>query len=71
MGSVGWLAGMPVCEALAYVEQHRAVFDVVHVKYNDEVQKGSFFFFFLVLDFCPFCHSHILPCHSRYSFLIF
>jgi hypothetical protein len=28
--------GMPVCEALAYVEQHRAVFDVVHVKYNDE-----------------------------------
>jgi hypothetical protein len=72
MGSVGWLAGMPVCEALAYVEQHRAVFDVVHVKYNDEVQKGSLFFFsFLVLDFCPFCHSHILSCHSRYSFLIF
>lgn len=31
------LAGMPVCEALAYVEQHRAVFDVVQVKYNDEV----------------------------------
>jgi hypothetical protein len=46
MGSVGWLAGMPVCEALAYVEQHRAVFDVVHVKYNDEVQKGSLFFLF-------------------------
>lgn len=28
--------GMPVCEALAYVEQHRDVFDVVHVKYSDE-----------------------------------
>jgi hypothetical protein len=69
MGSAGWLAGMPVCEALAYVEQHRAVFDVVHVKYNDEVQKGSFFLF--SLDFCPFCHSHILSCHSRYSLLIF
>lgn len=29
--------GMPVCEALAYVEQHKSLFDVVHVKYNDEV----------------------------------
>nr|PNR59519.1 hypothetical protein PHYPA_002310 [Physcomitrium patens] len=28
--------GMPVCEALTYVEQHRALFDVVHVKYDDE-----------------------------------
>ncbi|KAG0570370.1 hypothetical protein KC19_6G157100 [Ceratodon purpureus] len=28
--------GMPVCEALAYVEQHKSLFDVVHVKYNDE-----------------------------------
>jgi len=30
--------GMPVCEALAYVEQHRSFFDVVQVKYNDEVK---------------------------------
>ncbi|KAG0588722.1 hypothetical protein KC19_2G264300 [Ceratodon purpureus] len=30
--------GMPVCEAFAYVEQHRSFFDVVHVKYNDEVR---------------------------------
>ena len=29
--------GMPVCEAFAYVEQHRSFFDVVHVKYNDDV----------------------------------
>lgn len=29
--------GMPVCEALAYVELHKSLFDVVHVKYNDEV----------------------------------
>ncbi|CAM6102563.1 unnamed protein product [Calypogeia fissa] len=28
--------GMPVCEALAHVEQHRSVFDVVQIKYNDE-----------------------------------
>lgn len=38
------LAGMPVCEALAYVEQHRAVFDVVQVKYNDEVSFYCVFF---------------------------
>ncbi|KAJ7533532.1 hypothetical protein O6H91_13G054000 [Diphasiastrum complanatum] len=28
--------GMPVCEALAYVEQHRSIFDIVHIKYHDE-----------------------------------
>ncbi|EFJ28090.1 hypothetical protein SELMODRAFT_231702 [Selaginella moellendorffii] len=28
--------GMPVCEALAYIEQHHSVFDVVHIKFNDE-----------------------------------
>jgi len=32
-----FVLGMPVCEALAYVEQHKSLFDVVHVKYNDEV----------------------------------
>lgn len=41
------LAGMPVCEALAYVEQHRAVFDVVQVKYNDEV---SFYCVFCIFE---------------------
>ena len=38
-------AGMPVCEAFAYVEQHRSFFDVVHVKYNDEVR-----FFVLIFN---------------------
>lgn len=33
-----WGLGMPVCEALAYAEQHRSFFDVVQVKYNDEVK---------------------------------
>eukprot|EP00249_Psilotum_nudum_P003120 c16442_g1_i1 orf=280-1410(+) len=28
--------GMPVCEAVAYVEQHPNTFDLVHVKYHDE-----------------------------------
>ncbi|BBN02781.1 hypothetical protein MPTK1_2g18070 [Marchantia polymorpha subsp. ruderalis] len=28
--------GMPVCEALAFVDQHSSIFDVVHVKYNEE-----------------------------------
>ncbi|KAL3680902.1 hypothetical protein R1sor_023858 [Riccia sorocarpa] len=31
-----FILGMPVCEALAHVEQHRSVFDVVQIKYNDE-----------------------------------
>lgn len=35
-------SGMPVCEALTYVEQHRALFDVVHVKYDDEVRCTVF-----------------------------
>lgn len=58
-------AGMPVCEALAYVEQHRAVFDVVQVKYNDEVSQ----FFRLVQSDCSvlgyfqgshcFCSKHV------------
>jgi hypothetical protein len=30
------VSGMPVCEALAHVEQHRSVFDLVQIKYNDE-----------------------------------
>lgn len=37
---------MPVCEALAYVQQHRSSFDVVQVKYNDEVR-------FVVFDVFP------------------
>lgn len=44
------ISGMPVCEALAHVEQHRSVFDVVQIKYNDEVWP---------LDIHSFIHSLI------------
>ncbi|KAG6541426.1 hypothetical protein Mapa_017204 [Marchantia paleacea] len=35
-GLGSFILGMPVCEALNQVEQHRSVFDVVQIKYNDE-----------------------------------
>lgn len=30
-------AGMPICEAFAQIEQKPNIYDVVHVKYYDEV----------------------------------
>jgi hypothetical protein len=41
---------MPVCEALAYVELHRSFFDVVHVKYNDEVSFITLCRFFRLIQ---------------------
>ena len=43
--------GMPVCEALAYVEQHKSLFDVVHVKYNDEVSMIALVHFLIRRNF--------------------
>lgn len=31
------VAGMPICEAFAQIEQQPKIYDVVHVKYFDEV----------------------------------
>ena len=31
------VAGMPICEAFAQIEQQPNIYDVVHVKYFDEV----------------------------------
>lgn len=32
-----FFAGMPICEAFAQIEQQPNIYDVVHVKYFDEV----------------------------------
>jgi hypothetical protein len=32
-----FLSGMPICEAFAQIEQQPSIYDVVHVKYFDEV----------------------------------
>lgn len=31
------VSGMPICEAFAQIEQQPNIYDVVHVKYYDEV----------------------------------
>lgn len=36
--------GMPICEAFAQIEQQPNIYDVVHVKYFDEVELAFFFF---------------------------
>ena len=32
-----FVSGMPICEAFAQIEQQPKIYDVVHVKYFDEV----------------------------------
>lgn len=32
------VSGMPICEAFAKIEQQPNIYDVVHVKYYDEVR---------------------------------
>lgn len=32
-----FVSGMPICEAFAQIEQQPNIYDVVHVKYYDEV----------------------------------
>lgn len=35
---IGFVSGMPICEAFAQIENQPNIYDVVHVKYFDEVQ---------------------------------
>lgn len=35
------VTGMPICEAFAQIEQQPNIYDVVHVKYFDEVCVGK------------------------------
>ena len=37
-----FISGMPICEAFAQIEQQPNIYDVVHVKYYDEVWTESF-----------------------------
>lgn len=34
---LGLVSGMPICEAFAQIENQPNIYDVVHVKYFDEV----------------------------------
>lgn len=46
-------SGMPICEAFAQIEQQPNIYDVVHVKYYDEV---SFFFLLDILSLLEILH---------------
>lgn len=39
--------GMPICDAFAQIEQQPNIYDVVHVKYYDEVWLSCFLFVIL------------------------
>jgi hypothetical protein len=73
-------SGMPMCEALAHVEQHRSVFDVVQIKYNDEVwsrivqlpMKYLVLFWLVMISYRKFhfrCSAYLTSVHCQKGIL--
>lgn len=42
--------GMPICEAFAQIEQQPNIYDVVHVKYFDEVWFRELHAYFVIFQ---------------------
>lgn len=57
---IPYCSGMPICEAFAHIEQQPNIYDVVHVKYFDEVCLKPLTFHF----------SHPCPLHTLIQFLV-
>lgn len=67
--------GMPICEAFAQIEQQPNIYDVVHVKYFDEVWFRELHVYFTIFQKFNWCYiwyfvTH-LCCESSWRSLIF
>lgn len=47
------VAGMPICEAFDHIEQQPNIYDVVHVKYLDEVWVKEIWLIRVLVFFDP------------------
>lgn len=61
-------AGMPISEAFAQIEHQPNIYDVVHVKYLDEVCCLCFFFFFVISYHQIFDKRHVDMYSSNFLF---